>query len=48
MAVSSECAVAAEADFGTAVSDTYCNPDSFVDGTDNLGFVCANGPYQAT
>ncbi|TKA73655.1 hypothetical protein B0A55_06504 [Friedmanniomyces simplex] len=33
---------------GKGVSDTYCNPDSFTDGTENLGFVCANGPYKAT
>jgi len=41
-------ASAVHADLSSTVSDTYCNPDSFVDGTDNLGFVCANGPYQAT
>jgi len=33
---------------GKGVSDTYCNPSAFVDGTEGLGFVCANGPYQST
>lgn len=32
---------------GKGTSNTYCDPTSFADGTQNLGFVCANGPYKA-
>lgn len=33
---------------GKGVSDTFCDPTSFKDGTKHLGFKCYNGPYEAT
>jgi len=32
---------------GKGTPNTYCTPDSFIDGTSNLGFKCDMGPYQA-
>lgn len=32
---------------GVGEADVYCTPDSFIDGTDNLGFACQTGPYMA-
>ncbi|WWC59101.1 uncharacterized protein I303_101649 [Kwoniella dejecticola CBS 10117] len=31
---------------GKGVSNVVCDPTSFTDGTDNLGFECVNGPYM--
>jgi hypothetical protein len=33
---------------GKGVSNTFCNPSSFVDSSKpkDLGFVCENGPYR--
>jgi hypothetical protein len=33
---------------GQGESDVLCDPRSFTDGTANLGFKCANGPFVPT
>ena len=30
---------------GNGTSNVLCDPQSFTDGTSNLGFVCEDGPY---